>query len=152
MMRFTLLIFLLAFSLESSAKDFRGANFGDSCSQILEYELNQGSKLIEKNYNDMYIFENVYIDRSATIIYECKNGSFFAGNYQYTLPTLRAANDFFTVAVSQLESYYGQPASKAYETGYGSSAMWVDNKTNILLTVMNADNVRATVGILFKKK
>lgn len=143
---------MFAFSDLASAKDFRGVNFGGSCSGIHEFELNDGSKHLEKDDSEFYRYENVYLDRVATIAYRCIHDMFLTGYYTYRFPSLQSANEFYDVTVPQLEFLYGQPISESREIGYGSSAMWISGKISVFVVVTNHDDVRASVGIVVKHR
>jgi len=151
MLRANILIFLVLFCVSASANDFRGLNFGDSCKHIYEYELNVGSEHVEENNGSYQFFKNSYLGRTATIGYICKNNKFIGGGYDYTLASLKSANQFFATVLTQFEAMYGQPINKTINSGYGSSAFWKKRQAYIYIGVMNKDDIMASVGIVIKR-
>jgi len=76
MKRIILFVLLATASFMVVAQDFRGMKFGDECTKIHDQEINVGSKRIQTDYVDIHIYEDVYLDRVAGILFSCREGEF----------------------------------------------------------------------------
>jgi hypothetical protein len=88
--------------------DFRGLNLGEDCNGIISYEDLNGSK-IKYQQNQNFEFEGVFFDRSAIILYHCRNNMFVRGEALLLFTNFGDAKSFFLQQKQLLIYEYGKP-------------------------------------------
>ena len=106
-------LLLLGFlAVRADAADFRVLNFGDACAEVEAKEVALGSKVMPRNDTPRTVaaaFEAQEFGRNLVVLYSCKEGRFYSGNYQLPLEELDDAVRSFREVHDQLLEKYGTP-------------------------------------------
>lgn len=147
-MRYAIVMLVGMYSLHAEAKDFRVVDLGESCATIREREEALGTKPIPWSWSDpinLHTFKGREFERDVHIVYLCKEGSFFVGNYFFEKESLDAAIDTMEAVYLELSSIYGAPDMDstpwqfgpgivAYDHAYGG--WWREPRFSIRLSLM----------------
>lgn len=109
-MRWLYLCFLLV-SAKTLAQDFRVLDFGSPCAPIAELEEALGSRQVPWSVSgpDLKTFEGRAFGRDVFIIYLCKKGLLFTGNYRFPKENFDDAFETLRKTYETLVSTYGVP-------------------------------------------
>lgn len=96
-----------------AAKDFRQLNFGDSCEDLDDLELNQGStksKIDDRIYKGSFIYHGIQLQGQAIIAYDCGSDDLFRGGFvYYQFFDLDTAEKFLQITANLISDVHGSP-------------------------------------------
>jgi len=105
----------LLFTANANSYEFRGIDLYDNCSNIVSYENNLNSKVIEIDKGiGNYFFENQVFGKTAKIKYHCGNYGQFdnkltGGDYEFSFNDYDEAKPFFEQLLKEYTLLYGSP-------------------------------------------
>jgi len=99
-------------SAVANAADFGVADLGTSCSSIHELEIARGSSPVPSqapNTGERLAFRGRAFDRDVSMLYLCRSGTLWAGNYFLPIEPLAQATKSYLRVYEELVSLYGEP-------------------------------------------
>lgn len=108
------------FAMSATSADFRGLDFGQSCSTISEWEAAHGSSSTQApapRSGEAHAFSVEQFNRVVVATYYCVNGNLVSGGYFFPVESWTQATDTYRATYEALRKIYGDPLSETLPWG-----------------------------------